>query len=337
MNKFQIKKNIYQSYKKVLTIAEIGCNHNNDFNICKKLIIHAKKSGFDAVKFQMFKADLLVENKTKGHKLLSKYELSELWIKKISIFCKKIDILFFCSPFYLDAVKILKKYKCDALKIASPEIKNLALIKKVLNANLPTIISTGDSSFKEINEVTKLIKNSDKKKIAFLHCVSEYPAQVKNLNLNNIPLMKSKLPNHAIGFSDHSTGVLGSLFAVSSGACIIEKHVTLDRKMKGPDHFFAIEPNEMSILIKDINNFLLSLGNKNKTRLRDENTIHIKIFSSKKIRKNEKIDENKLKLLRSFSKQGIDGKDYFKVIKKFAKKDIPMNKRLSFKSLKNKI
>ena len=121
-----------------------------------------------------------------------------------------------------------------------------------------------------------------KKKIAFLHCVSEYPAQVK-FNLNNIPLMKSKLPNHAIGFSDHSTGVLGSLFAVSSGACIIEKHVTLDRKMKGPDHFFAIEPNEMSILIKDINNFLLSLGNKNKTRLRDENTIPYKnIFLQKK-------------------------------------------------------
>ena len=95
--------------------------------------------------------------------------------------------------------------------------------------------------------------------------------------------------------------------------------------MKGPDHFFAIEPNEMSILIKNINNFLLSLGNKNKLDW-DENTIHIKIFSSKEIRKNEKLDENKLKLLRSFSKQGIDGKDYFKVIKKFAKKDIQWTK-----------
>ena len=336
MNKFKIKKNTYQSYKKILTIAEIGCNHNNDFNICKKLINFAKNSGFDAVKFQMFKADLLVENKTKGHKLLSKYELSELWIKKISNFCKKVNILFFCSPFYLDAVNILKKYKCDALKIASPEIKNLALIKKVLSTNLPTIISTGDSSFKEINEVKRLIKNKDKKKIAFLHCVSEYPAQVKNLNLNNISLMKNKLPNHAIGFSDHSIGTQGSLFAVSSGACIIEKHITLDKKMRGPDHFFAIEPDEMSTLIKDINNFLIALGNKNKTRLKDENTIHIKIFSSKKIKKNDKLDESNLKLLRSLSKHGIDGKDYFKIIKRFAKKDIPINKRLSFKLIKNK-
>jgi Sialic acid synthase len=144
MSKFYLKKKIYQPYKKILTIAEIGCNHNNNFKICKKLIIHAKKSGFDAVKFQMFKADQLVEKNTKGHKLLSKYELSELWVKKITDFCKKIDILFFCSPFFLDAIKILKKYKCDVIKIASPEIKNLALIKKAFKSNIPTIISTGE-------------------------------------------------------------------------------------------------------------------------------------------------------------------------------------------------
>ena len=96
--------------------------------------------------------------------------------------------------------------------------------------------------------------------------------------------MKSKLPNHAIGFSDHSTGVLGSLFAVSSGACIIEKHVARSKNERTRS-FFCYWTNEMWILIKDINNFLLSLGNKNKTRLRDENTIHIKIFSSKEIRK----------------------------------------------------
>ena len=190
--KFKVKKNYFESYKKILVIAEIGSNHDNNFSKCKKLILAAKKAGCDAVKFQLFKADKLVSKNSPQYNFLKKLELGEEWIKKISLFCRKNKILFACSPFYLDAVNLLKKYKCDIIKIASPEIKNLPLINSASKSGIPVIISTGDSSLKEILEAKKEISQKNYKKTAFLHCISQYPTKIKNLNLNNINYLKKK-------------------------------------------------------------------------------------------------------------------------------------------------
>ena len=157
---FKIGNKKFQDYKKTLVIAEIGTNHNNSFKTCKQLILIAKNSGCDAVKFQIFKADKLVRKTDAGYSLLKKHETPLKWIPKISKFCKKNNILFICSPFFLDAVKLLKKNKCDALKIASPEIKNIPLIKECIKTKLPVIISTGYCEKKDIDKIYPFIKKS---------------------------------------------------------------------------------------------------------------------------------------------------------------------------------
>jgi len=326
--KFKIKKNYYESYKKILVIAEIGSNHDNNFSKCEKLILSAKKAGCDAVKFQLFKADKLVPKNSLQYNFLKKLELSEEWIKKISKFCKKNKILFACSPFYLDAVNLLKKYKCDIIKIASPEIKNLPLINLASRSGIPVIISTGDSSLKEILEARKQIPKSNYKKTAFLHCVSEYPTKVQNLNLNNINYLSDKLKFFPIGFSDHSMGINASINAVSIGAAIIEKHITLNKSSKGPDHFFAIEPYELNEMVFKINNFVKSYGNYNKKRLKDENTIFISMSNSRKLIKNEPIKADDIIFARTL-KQGLHSRYFKDIIKKRSKKIINEGAKLS--------
>jgi N,N'-diacetyllegionaminate synthase len=326
--RFKVKKNYYESYKKILVIAEIGSNHDNNFSKCKKLILSAKKAGCDAVKFQLFKADKLVLKNSLQYNFLKKLELSEEWIKKISKFCKKNKILFACSPFYLDAVNLLKKYKCDIIKIASPEIKNLPLISLASRSGIPVIISTGDSSLKEILEAKKQISKSNYKKTAFLHCISEYPTKVQNLNLNNINYLNDKLKSFSIGFSDHSMGIDASINAVSIGAAIIEKHITLNRSSKGPDHFFAIEPLELNEMIFKINNFVKSYGNYNKKRLKDENTIFISMSNSRRLMKNESIKADDIFFARTL-KQGLHSRYFKDIIKKRSKKIINEGAKLS--------
>ena len=318
---FRVKKNKYQSFKKILFIAEIGSNHDNDFSKCKRLIMAAKKAGCDAVKFQLFKAEKLVPKNSKQYNFLKKLELSENWLKKISLFCKKKKILFACSPFYLEGVELLKKYNCDIIKIASPEIKNLPLINKASRSGIPLIISTGDSSIKEIFEAKKEVYKKYITKTAFLHCVSEYPAKVKNLNLNNINFLNQKLKQFPIGFSDHSYGIDASLNAIVLGAVIVEKHITLNRKSKGPDHFFAIEPKELDLLIKKINTFISSYGSFYKKRLKDENTIYISMSNAKKIKKNQQISSNDILFIRTLS-QGLHSRNYKYLLNKKAKRQI---------------
>ena len=166
--------------------------------------------------------------------------------------CSNQNILFACSPFDNNAIKLLKKNKCDILKIASPEIKNLFLLKETLKCKLPTIISTGDSDEVIVERALNIVKasNISKRKISFLHCTSEYPAKTENLNLKMIKYLRKKFKTIPIGFSDHSTGIESSLNAVAMGACIIEKHITISRKLRGPDHFFAIEPKELIEMVK---------------------------------------------------------------------------------------
>ena len=334
MSYFKVKKNKYSSFKKILKIAEIGCNHNNNFRQCSKLIDVAKKTGFDAVKFQLFKANELVPKNTKGYKILSKYELNEEWIRKISKYCKKKKILFACSPFYKEAVDLLVKYKCDILKIASPEIKNLQLLEYASKTEIPLIISTGDSSIKIIENAKKLLNKKNKKINSFLHCVSEYPTKIKNLNLLNINYLKNKLNGYQVGFSDHSLGIDACVNAVSLGASIIEKHITLSKRDLGPDHFFAIEPKECSEMINKINELILSLGNSEKKRLNDENSVYIKIFSKKNLKIGERLSLNKVRFLRTLNNKGIDCKDFNifknKIIKKKLMRDKLVTKKIFY-------
>jgi N,N'-diacetyllegionaminate synthase len=327
---FKIKNKKYSSYKKVFIIAEIGTNHNNSYQTCKKLILLAKKSGCDAVKFQIFKADELLQKKSPGYSILKKHETPIEWIPKISKLCKKINIFFICSPFFLDAIDILKKNKCDALKIASPEIKNIPLVEKCLNTKLPIIISTGYCEKKDIDRVYSLIKKNKKNSFGLLHCVSEYPAKINSSNLNMINFLKQNYKNIAIGFSDHSIGVDISIYGVSMGAAIIEKHITLSKTQNGPDHFFALNPDELIDLVKKIRKFEIAYGNYTKTIIRGENKVFISAITKKKLLKNSRIKLNNLTFKRT-KNLGINYWDLKKILNKKVNKNLKEDYKVMLK------
>ena len=327
---FKIKNNKYCSFRKTLIIAEIGSNHNNKFENIKRMISIAKEAGCDAVKFQLFKAQNLVPVNSNAFNVLKKIELPDSWVPKIKRFCDKKKILFACSPFDINAVKLLKKNKCDILKIASPEIKNLELIAHAAKTGIPTIISTGDSNVKIINHALNALKFTKLKRnrIALLHCTSEYPAKIKNINLRMISFLLKKYKNVPIGFSDHSLGIDFTIASVAMGACIIEKHITISRKMVGPDHFFAIEPKELQELVYKIRNLEKSFGKTKKVRLPSENTIYICAFAKNKINKNSIILKKDVIFKRSRIK-GIEFYNLSKIIKKKAKKNFRKDEILS--------
>ena len=321
---FKIKKKSFISYKKIMIIAEIGSNHDNSLSKCKKLILEAKKAGCDAVKFQLFKAEKLVSKRLnyKGFSLLKKLELNESWLPIISKYCKEKKILFICSPFYLEAVNLLIKNKCDILKIASPEIKNIPLLKKVVKSKLPIIISTGDTNKKIIKNAINNLKINSYHKVAFLHCTSEYPCSLKNANLLNLINLRKMINNKiSIGYSDHTAGIDSSLIAVSMGANIVEKHITLNKKSKGPDHFFALDIKELKLMVNKIRNFEKMTGNFDKIRLKDENTVFINIFSNKIILKNTRIQESDIICKRDYT-EGIDSMNIKNIISKKINKTI---------------
>ena len=228
LQKFKIKNKTFTSYRNVLIIGEIGSNHDGNFQKLKNLVLNAKKAGCDAVKFQLFKSDMLISKKHPAQTILKKNELKITWLKKIKKLCVKNNILFICSPFYLEAVDELKKIGCDGLKVASPEIKNIPLLKKIKKSNLPVIISTGDSNYQIIKRALTVFKGCKNENIAILHCISQYPAKERDINLNNIIYLKEKFKIN-IGFSDHTLGSDASMMAVGMGVNIIEKHITLNK------------------------------------------------------------------------------------------------------------
>ena len=240
-------------------IAEAGSNHNGSLEQAKKLIDIAVEAKADAVKFQIFKAEKLYSKYTpefsylKGkstYELIKSIETPREWIKKLAGYCKEKKIDFLASPFDFEAVVLLDKY-VPAFKIASFEITDLELLKYAAEKGKPMIISTGMANLGEIEDAIKAIKSTENDDIILLHCNSLYPTPVEDVNLKAIETMRTafRLP---IGFSDHTLGIHIPIAAVAMGACVIEKHFTLDRTLPGPDHSFAIEPNELKEMIRCI-------------------------------------------------------------------------------------
>ena len=333
LNKFKIKNKIYNNYEKILVIGEIGSNHDNNFNKCKKLIIEAKKAGCDAVKFQLFKSHKLLEKKHPAQKILKKYELNTQWLKRIKKLCNQNELHFICSPFYTEAVKLLKKSGCDAIKIASPEIKNFTLLKEVYKSKLPVIISTGDTDLKIIERALNIFKKQNDNKKAILHCISQYPTKEENINLNNIPLLKKKFNKISIGFSDHTIGKNAALLAVGLGANIIEKHITLNKKSIGPDHAISMEIPKLKNLIKEIRQFSKMFGKKNKIRHKFENTVYINIFTINSQKKGTKLKSFNLVCKRDF-KRKIDSFKLPLVINRVLLRDVPGDYPLNWNDIK---
>ena len=280
--------------KNIYIIAEIGVNHNGKLSLAKKLILKAKESGANAVKFQNFQADKLVtkfavqapyqkknmKKKESQFKMLKRYELKEsdyFLLKKI---CKKNKIDFISSVFDENSISfLLNRLKANIIKLPSGEINNYLILKKLKISNYKILISTGMSNYKDIvnvlNYISKkkiytlkknkiFILDSKKhkkltKKVCIMHCVTDYPVNKNQANLKCIENIKNDF-KVVIGYSDHTLGIIAPLIAVSKGAKVIEKHFTLSKKMKGPDHLASLEPREFSEMVKNIREYEIMNG-----------------------------------------------------------------------------
>jgi len=257
--------------KHTFIIAEAGVNHNGRLDYAMDLIDIAVTAKADAVKFQTFKASKLVTpyapkaayqlNFTPRYEsqfdMLRKLELSEKDYKNLFNYCKRKKITFMSTPFDEESAYFLHSLGMEIFKIPSGEITNFPFIKYITTLHKPLIISTGMSHMQEVKAVVKLLKNDTY--YALLHCVSNYPADAKDVNLRAMASL-AKVFTVPVGFSDHTLGIEISLAAVAMGAKIIEKHFTLDLNLKGPDHQASLKPNELQSLIKGIRNIERALG-----------------------------------------------------------------------------
>ena len=267
-----------KSYK-VKIIAEAGINHNGSLKRALKMVDIAKQSGADSVKFQIFNAEEVVtpfgkmanyaEKNMKSNKkqldVIKNYELSKSDHLRIKNYCKKRRIEYLCSAFDNSSLKFLDRIKLNIFKVPSGEITNFPYLNLLGSFKKKIILSTGMSSINEIKKAIYILTNSGTKRdnISLLHCNTDYPTKPKDLNLLAIETLK-KIFKCQVGLSDHSLGIEASIAAVALGSKIIEKHFTLSRKMKGPDHIASLEPKELSELVKGIRNIELALGNNKK-------------------------------------------------------------------------
>ena len=255
------------SRKKPYLIAEIGINHNGSIKLAKKLIDLAKKYNFDAVKFQKRNPEISTPNIQKDQirntpwgtmtylNYKKKIEFGIKEFNEIDKYCRKIKIEWFCSPWDIDSVKFLKKFKLKKNKIASAMITNLNLLEAVAKEKKFTLISTGMSSMKDISNAIKIFKKN-KCKFALMHCVSTYPCPEEDLNLSMIKTLKNKFKCD-VGYSGHESSVSPSIAAWVLGANYIERHITLDRSMYGTDQSASLSEQGMS----QISNILFRMPN----------------------------------------------------------------------------
>ncbi|MBA7580652.1 N,N'-diacetyllegionaminic acid synthase [subsurface metagenome] len=325
---------------KIFIIAEIGSNHNQNIDTAKKLIDVAVEAGADAVKFQSIKYDMLYIKKenTETEKLFEKIQLKEDWHKELFDYCRTKQILFCSAPTYLEAVDILERINVKLYKIASPQTATSPqLIEKIAKLRKPIIMSTGYCTLEEIDRAVKIVEKMGNNKLTLLHCISEYPTNPKEVNIKFIQTLKQvyKVP---VGFSDHTLGWEITLAAVAIGADIIEKHITLSRNQKGPDHFFALEPKEFKRMVEDIQTVEESIGNGVKLKITTNETkilnkIRMKAIAKNDISKGAKLNKKEDIIFRRINR-GMDAWEIYRACNLIVRRNIKKGEPLIYEYVK---
>lgn len=323
---------------KTFIIAEAGVNHNGSLELAFKLIDAAKEAGADAVKFQSFKADKLVSKKAdkaeyqkqttdtseSQYEMIKKLELSIDEHKKLIEYCNKIGIQFLSSPFDLDSIDLLNELGLEIFKIPSGEIINLPYLRKIGKLNKNVILSTGMADLGEIEDALDVLidNGTDKNNITVLHCNTEYPTPFEDVNLRAMVTIKNSF-GVKVGYSDHTNGIEIPIAAVALGAEVIEKHFTLDRNMKGPDHKASLEPNELKQMVSAIRNIEKALGSgikkPSQSELKNKPIVRKSLVAIKEIKKGEKFTEEIIGIKRPGT--GISPMRWDEIIGSVAQKD----------------
>lgn len=262
---------------KPYVIAELGSNHNGDMKLAEKLIVSAKEAGANCVKFQSWSKDTIFSKKVYEEnyflsddyrdrtdytleEIVDEYSISEEELRSMKAVAEKVGIDFTSTPFSKKEVDFLAdELKVSFLKIASMDLNNYPFLEYVAGKGLPIVLSTGLSSLSEIDKAIETIEGAGNDRIVILHCVAIYPPEDMQVNLKNIDTLRAIYP-YPIGFSDHSIGSSIPLAAAAKGACIIEKHFTLDKDMFGWDHKISADPEEMSVISQESTRINTALG-----------------------------------------------------------------------------
>ena len=252
-------------------IAEVGSNSNQDLNTAKRLIDIAMHAKANAVKFQLFKADVLYPNQDGLYEVFKTLELNPTWVPILSKYALRQGIEFMASAFDKESVDILESVEVPAHKVASSEVTDLAFVHYVASKGRPVIISTGMCDMVDVEEVVNVCLAAGNSQVIPLQCGSLYPLPADQVHLRVISTLQDRF-SCPVGFSDHTRGQIAATTAVALGAAIFEKHFTLDRSMEGPDHFYALEPDELSSYVAAIHEAHESLGSPLKNILPDEKT-----------------------------------------------------------------
>ena len=312
--------------------------------MAKKLIDVAVEARADAVKFQTFKADLLVtkdankadyqkqctSSKTQ-YEMLKKLELPEKDFFNLAQYAEKKGITFLSTPFDCASADLLEEINVVAYKISSGDLTNHPFLKYVAVKKKPVILSTGMGTLSEVSDALSVLKNAGAEEIILLHCTTDYPALFNEVNLRAMKTLECafKLPT---GFSDHTTGIIASVAAVAMGACLIEKHFTLDKASDGPDHKASLDPIELKELVSAIRNIEKAMGNGIKVPSENEEKIKTvarkSIVAKKNIVAGTIVDESMLDFKRPGT--GLEPKYLHLLINKKIKKDVMKDERISW-------
>lgn len=323
---------------KTFIIAEAGVNHNGSLEVARKLIDAAVDAGADAVKFQTFRADRLVckssakadyqEKTTDADEsqfdMIKKLELNEDAHKKLIDYCKDKGIIFLSTPFDLESIDMLDNLSIEIFKIPSGEITNLPYLRRIGRLKKKVILSTGMADIREIGNAINVLSKAGmrKKDITVLHCNTEYPTPFEDVNLSAMLTIRDAF-KVKVGYSDHTLGIEVPAAAVALGATVIEKHFTVDKNMKGPDHKASLEPDELKAMVLAIRNLEKAIGNGEKvpsaSELKNRSVVRKSIVALQRVKKGDILSDKNITVKRPGT--GISPMKWDSVVGKRAVRD----------------
>lgn len=344
-----IGKKVIGKNAPVFIIAEAGVNHNGDFDLALKLIDEAAGAGVDAVKFQSFKTENLILNNiekapyqkiTTGEEetqfgMLKKLEMPLEKMKQLKAYAEDKGLIFLSTPFDEESMEELDEIGIEAFKVASTDTTNISFLRKIARKGKPIILSTGMCDMDEIDQAVSEIKKYNTQ-LVLLQCTANYPIKDEDANLNIIPLLQERYEVIS-GYSDHSTGVGAAPYAVPLGAKVIEKHFTLDKNMKGPDHKASLIPAELKELVLQIRKVEKYCGDKQIKcpTLEEKETkkaLQKCVVASRKIAMDDMFTEDNLTCKRTGGK-GISARYFDQLLGKRAKEDYEIDEIITGEEL----
>jgi N,N'-diacetyllegionaminate synthase len=345
-------KKLIRKMKRTLIIAEAGVNHNGSIKIAKQLIDVAAEAGVDYVKFQTFKAEKVIsknavkadyqiantENETESQlEMVKKYELDKETHIELINYCNTKNIKFLSSPFDLESIDLLAELGINLFKVPSGEITNLPYLRKIAVLKKEIILSTGMCNLADIEKALEILVNNgaSRELITVLHCNTEYPTPFGDVNLLAMNTIKDAF-KIKVGYSDHTLGIEVPIAATALGACVIEKHFTLDKTMEGPDHVASLEPAELKAMVAGIRNIDMALGNGIKEPSNSEkkniNIARKSVVAAIDIRKGDVITEDNITIKRPGN--GISPLSWDALLGKTAERDFAADELLELTFLK---